>query len=339
MTSISKVSALLLLALAMLLGSAAPARADVFNLGEYSFLPGEEPGLYELVISLPEAVNSDRAVTWPQGCTQVDASRQSQSGRARLAFTIRCDRELRRSDTIVTPWAVDGAAFTTSAMGEQVASQLAATEAGVILPIGATEIAARSLAVVAGDFFTQGFWHILGGWDHLAFVLCLCLLTRGRTLILLVTIFTVGHSLSLALAFFEILSVPVPPVEAVIALSIAFMAREALLATSPGTEDRATRARYMVVVGGFGLLHGLGFATVLGELGVPPDERVPGLIFFNLGVEAGQLAFVLGVLGLGALARRFGQARAFRLAALHGAGIVGAFWLFERVAGFSAAQV
>ena len=326
---------LVLLVLAFLAG---PVRADVFNLGEYSFLPGDEPGLYELIVSLPEAVTNTRAVAWPSGCTQIDASRQSQSGRARLSYVIRCSRDLQRADTITTPWPVDGAAFTTSAMGEQVTAQLPASDAGVVLPIGRTETGARPLPVIAADFFTQGFFHILGGWDHLAFVLCLCLLTRGRTLLWLVTIFTLGHSLSLALAFFEVIHVPVPPVEAVIALSIAFMAREALLAKTEavGREDRRTRARYMVVVGAFGLLHGLGFATALGEAGVPHDERLAGLVFFNLGVEAGQLAFVLVILTLGALARAIGQAQAFRLAALYGAGIIGSFWLFERLAGFAA---
>jgi HupE / UreJ protein len=335
MTSRSRVSTVFLL-LFILLAAIAPARADVFRLGEYSFQPGESAGLYELVVSLPEGVANSRAVIWPQGCTPIDTNRQSQAGRARLSFVVRCNRDLVRTDTITTPWPVDGAAFTSSALGRQVTAQLQPVEAGVVLPIGAVEIANRSLGVVAADFFTQGFWHILGGWDHLAFVLCLCLLTRGRTLLLLVTVFTIGHSLSLALAFFDIVKVPVPPVEAVIALSIAFMAREALLATNPGGEDAATRWRYIVVVASFGLLHGLGFATALGEAGVAHDERVPGLIFFNLGVEAGQLAFVGVVLLLGAVARAIGQGAVFRLAALYGAGTVGSFWLFERVAGFPA---
>ncbi|GGE07203.1 hypothetical protein GCM10011529_12010 [Polymorphobacter glacialis] len=332
---LNRLLAIALLVMAIAFSTAQPARADVFNLGEYSFILGEEPGLYELIVSLPEAVTNASPVIWPAGCTQIDQSRQTQSGRARLSFTIKCDRDLVRADTITTPWAVDGAAFTSSAMGVQAQSQLQATETGVVLPIGVTDVVQRPFTTVAGDFLTQGFWHILGNWDHLAFVLCLCMLTRGRTLVMLVTIFTVGHSLSLALAFFEVVSVPVPPVEAVIALSIAFMAREALLAKNPGHEDRTTRLRYAVVVGAFGLLHGLGFATVLGELGVPDHERVTGLVFFNLGVEAGQLAFVAAVISLAALARTAGQAQPFRLAALYGAGAIGSFWLFERVASFT----
>lgn len=334
MTFLSKVSAAALLVLTVLFAGSTPARADVFNLGEYGFHPGEEPGSYELVVSLPEAVTSSRAVIWPAGCRQTDASRQSQGGRARLSYTIHCDRDLVRDDVITTPWRVDGAAFTTSAIGATATSQVAASEAGVVLPVGATTLTLRPFLTVARDFLGQGFLHILGGWDHLSFVLCLCLLTRGRTLLWLITVFTVGHSLSLALAFFDVVHVPVPPVEAVIALSIAFMAREALL--SDGTDTSATRHRYLIVVGCFGLLHGLGFATALGEVGVPETERLPGLVFFNIGVELGQLTFVTGVLGLFALAKAAGQGTAFRTAALYGAGIIGCFWLIERVTSFPA---
>ena len=176
--------------------------------------------------------------------------------------------------------------------------------------------------------------HIFGGWDHLAFVLCLCLLTRGRSLLLLVTAFTLGHSISLALAFFEVIHVPVPPVEAVIALSIAFMAREALLVRSGAVETVAARRRYMAIVASFGLLHGLGFATALGELGVSPHERVEGLVFFNVGVEIGQLMFVGVVVAIMAAARAIGRAEPVRVTALYGAGALGCFWMIERVTAF-----
>src|SRR5690606_35571779 len=136
------------------------------------------------------------------------------------------------------------------------------------LPMVSGEMSARPLPQIATYYTWQGILHILGGWDHLAFVLCLCLLAQGRFLVLLVTTFTVGHSISLALSFFDVISIPVPPVEAVIALSIAFMAREALLVRRDGAPGDARRRRQLAVVAGFGLLHGLGFATVLRELGV-----------------------------------------------------------------------
>ncbi len=82
----------------------------------------------------------------------------------------------------------------------------------------------RPLAEVSRDYTTMGISHILEGWDHLAFVLCLCMLARGRALLWLVTAFTLGYSVSLALAYLGHLDLPMPPVEAVIALSVAFMA-------------------------------------------------------------------------------------------------------------------
>ncbi|EJL21340.1 HupE / UreJ protein [Novosphingobium sp. AP12] len=195
---------------------------------------------------------------------------------------------------------------------------------------------ARPLPQVASYYTWQGVMHILGGWDHLCFVLCLCLLARGRFLLALVTTFTLGHSLSLGLAFFDVIHVPVPPVEVVIALSIAFMAREALRAQRNGLDQGAeVRRRQIAVVAGFGLLHGLGFATVLHELGVAPGERASGLLFFNAGVELGQLLFVGAVLGVMGIAGAFDRREPVRRAALYFAGLVGCFWAVERVAGFS----
>lgn len=323
------------LLLAAFFALAGTAHADVFNLGEYGFYKGEENGAYQLVVALPESVATDDLVVWPAGCTEVGRDRQSMAGRAQLSFDVRCDRPIARGDTIRTPWAVDGATFTATATGTRVQSALAVRDGAVILPIGEAVIAARPVGEIARDYSWQGILHILGGWDHLAFVLCLCLLTRGRTLLLLVTTFTVGHSISLALAFFDVVHVWQPPVEAVIALSIAFMAREALVARHVGDEDRRTRLRYMAVVASFGLLHGLGFASALSELGVAPSERLAGLVFFNLGVEIGQLLFVGLVTTVMLAASTIGRAPQLRTAALYGAGAIGCFWMIERVVGFS----
>jgi len=326
----------LLASLLLALGVAgSPARADVFNLGEYHFTAGAEPGQYELTASLPETQLDRQQPTWPEGCDQTAASRSTLGGRAQLSYEISCAAPVARGDTIQTPWRVDGATFRSNATGVNVSMALSPDENGVTLPIGENVVRERALIDVAGEFTWQGILHILGGWDHLAFVLCLCLLTRGRTLLILVTTFTIGHSLSLALAFFEVVQVPVPPVEAVIALSIAFMAREALRAKQVGGEDMQTVRRYMVVVSAFGLLHGLGFATVLGELGVAPGERLPGLLFFNLGVEIGQLLFVGFVTGVMWVATRLGRGEPVRLTALYAAGAIGSFWMFERVVGFT----
>jgi len=332
MSSVRRLVAALLLA-ALWLGAGA-AQADVFRAVRFDFVRGAEADVYELTVALPQTAANLAPLAYPAQCRQIGAERQASGRDLLFAFEIRCDGPLKPSDVILVPWSLDGALFSSGLTGSSAAVAVETTEQGAALPIGRTAIVERSLARVAADYLWQGFIHILMGWDHLAFVLCLCLLTRGRTLLLLVTTFTLGHSLSLALAFFEVVKIPVPPVEAVIALSIAFMAREALMRRSGDGETAAQRARYVAVVGAFGLLHGLGFASVLGDLGLVKAERVPGLIFFNLGVEAGQLTFVAVVGAVMWIAGRIRCAEPMRVGALHAAGVVGAFWVFERVAGF-----
>lgn len=315
-----------------------PAAADIFRVGDYRFFPGEERGTYELSVSVPENSASSAPVIWPKGCTERSRDTQIGGGTARIAFAIACDRPLGSGDIVRTPWSVDGGTFQSSATGATITRALQPDGDTVTLPIGEGTPQTRALPEIATDYTWQGILHILGGWDHLAFVLCLCLLVRGRALLALVTTFTIGHSLSLALAFFEIVRVPVPPVEAVIALSIAFMAREAIRAGQPtGAIDRGTLRRYVAVVAAFGLLHGLGFATVLRELGVAPGERASALLFFNAGVEIGQLLFVGFVTLVMAIATMAGRAAPLRTAALYGAGVIGCFWMIERIAGFTGA--
>lgn len=330
----SSLKRLVLAVLALWLAAGA-AQADIFRAIRFSFAPGEEPGVYELSVGLPQTAANLPPLKYPAHCREIGVDRRVADGQLLLAFEMQCDGPLKPSDTIVVPWTLDGALFSSGLTGSSAAMAVETTEDGAELPVGRTAIVERGLGEVAGDYLWQGFIHILMGWDHLAFVLCLCLLTRGRTLLLLVTTFTVGHSLSLALAFFGVVKIPVPPVEAVIALSIAFMAREALVRDPAVEETRAMRGRYMAVVGGFGLLHGLGFASVLGDLGLVQSERVPGLIFFNLGVEVGQLVFVAVVTAVMWSAARVRLAQPARVAALYGAGVLGCFWVFERVIGFT----
>ena len=146
-------------------------------------------------------------------------------------------------------------------------------------------------------YFTLGVEHILLGIDHLLFVLGLMLLVAGRWLLFkTITAFTVGHSVSLALATLGAVSVPGAPLNAAIALSIVFLAAE-IVRHQRG--ERHLTARYpWIVAGAFGLLHGLGFATALTALGLPASAVPLALLFFNLGVEAGQLLFIGLVLAM-----------------------------------------
>ncbi|MBO9446306.1 HupE/UreJ family protein [Ruegeria sp. R14_0] len=192
---------------------------------------------------------------------------------------------------------------------------------------------------VLGSYFQLGFEHILEGWDHLLFVFALFVLVRDPwRLVGAVTAFTVAHSITLALATLGVLHVPGPPVEAVIALSIVFLALE-ILNHKDGTLRLSEKYPWIVCFC-FGLLHGLGFAGALAEIGVPSDDLFAALLAFNLGVEAGQLLFI-GALSAVILAWRFvlpTVSKAIAPAVIpvtgYAIGCVSMYWLVERVSGF-----
>jgi hydrogenase/urease accessory protein HupE len=188
---------------------------------------------------------------------------------------------------------------------------------------------------VAGAYLGLGIEHILTGIDHLLFVLALLILTSGTwRLLKTVTAFTVAHSITLGLATLGIVHVPSKPVEAVIALSIVFVAAEILRARR-GQEGLAARMPWVVAFT-FGLLHGFGFAGALSEVGLPAGQIPVALLFFNLGVEAGQLLFIAAVLTLIAGARRIRTAwpRWVELAPPYAIGSVAMFWVIQRVVAF-----
>jgi len=188
---------------------------------------------------------------------------------------------------------------------------------------------------VARDYTLLGVDHILSGFDHLTFVLALLLIVSGaRRLLITVTAFTLAHSITLAAATLGVLWVPGPPVEAVIALSILFLANE-LIKVNRG-EASLTARNPWVVAFAFGLLHGFGFAGALGEIGLPQNEVPLALLMFNVGVEIGQLLFVAVVLvGLLLVKRLHDNWPVWlRQVPAYGIGGISAFWLIERVVGF-----
>jgi hypothetical protein len=319
-------------AIALLL-LAGPATADVFRSGELRLQAGEAPGTFELVANLPGGTARDTTIEWPPVCRQTDLRVQALGdGRTLLHYRAACDRAPGLRDHIRTPWKVDAARLDHGLTGTPSSATLTPSANGLDIPFRTVGGADRSWTELAPEMLWQGMLHIWLGWDHLAFVLCLCMLARGLKLLALVTAFTLGHSLSLGLAFFEVVSIPVAPTEALIALSIVLVAREGLLArTASQKSGSVSRAALVVVV--FGLVHGLGFASALGELGISAGERWPALLFFNLGVEIGQVVFVAALLAIG-IALRPTVAATARTAALYGAGIIGSFWLVERVAGY-----
>lgn len=213
---------------------------------------------------------------------------------------------------------------------------------------------------VAKTYLVLGVGHILGGVDHLLFVLALLLLVRGwRRVVATVTAFTVAHSLTLAAATLGFVQVPQKPVEAVIALSIVFVAAEILRlrdrADATGGHIRVGASRAFVpsvsarwpwiIAFTFGLLHGFGFAGALSEVGLPQNAIPVALLFFNIGVELGQLLFIAAVFAVvastrGAMRRsgfafdRSRPADLLRLVPPYAIGSVAMFWVIQRVAAF-----
>jgi len=183
----------------------------------------------------------------------------------------------------------------------------------------------------AGGYFRLGVEHILFGIDHLLFVLALVLIVRGVGLLVkTITAFTVAHSITLGLATLGYVHVPSAPVEAMIALSIVFVAAE-ILRSRRGGHGLTERAPWLVA-GTFGLLHGFGFAGALSQVGLPAHDIPLALLFFNVGVEVGQLAFVAGALGVIAMLRRIRLPDWAPILPPYAIGSVAMFWVIQRTA-------
>ncbi len=180
-----------------------------------------------------------------------------------------------------------------------------------------------------------GFEHILEGWDHLLFLFALMLLIKDlRKLVIAVTAFTVAHSVTLFASTMQLIFISAQFVESIIALSIVFLAYEVV--KSQPDKPSLTQQFPWLVTFSFGLLHGFGFAGALQEIGIPPEEVPLTLLAFNLGVEAGQITFLLVVYGMIRLLqqvnmRALNQQRWLIPSCAYLIGTLSSYWLIERV--------
>lgn len=191
-------------------------------------------------------------------------------------------------------------------------------------------------ASVVRQYIQAGVVHILVGMDHLLFVLCLMVIAVNvKRLVLTVTGFTIAHSITLSLATLNIVEVRTELVETLIALSILLLAVEIINQRRSPSHDSFTWRHPVSVSSGFGLLHGLGFAVVLQDLGLPETMKIQALLFFNVGVEIGQLLFIVAILGMYYGATQLSPyiaAQRQRLIDLgiYSIGCCSAFWLLSR---------
>lgn len=209
-----------------------------------------------------------------------------------------------------------------------------AIQAARLTPVSPSTIIATKpeRSHVARTYFLTGVEHILTGYDHLLFVLSLVLLLNGAWRIAAtVTAFTIAHSLTLVATTLKLVSLPRAPVEAVIALSIIFLAVE-IIKRDPDRPRLSERIPWVVAFL-FGLLHGFGFAGALAEIGLPEGEVPTALLTFNLGVEAGQLIIVTAALAVLFILHRFAYSllRPAQMLAAYAIGITASAWLIERI--------
>lgn len=236
----------------------------------------------------------------PKQCVETAAPIRSFEGSAYLERrVVDCTGGLRNGEIVV-----DGLKATLTEALVRIEYQNGGTEVGRLMPDAPsfTAAGAQTSLEVAQTYLLLGVEHIMLGFDHLIFVLALMLLIHDRLMLFkTITAFTVAHSITLAGASLGYFSLPQKPVEATIALSIAFVASE-LLKARPN-EIRLSEACPWVIAFAFGLLHGFGFSGALKEIGLPQSDVPLSLLTFNLGVEAGQILFVTAALALAWAAR------------------------------------
>ncbi len=253
-----------------------------------------------------------------------------------LQFAITCrGRALTVADVIILPWEQSAVVLDMDIDGHQ--KQQLFVSQGQAITLAMSEVLQENSdwIHIAGAYLGMGFDHILAGIDHLLFVFGMMLLLRkpGK-IIKAVTAFTIAHSITLGLAFFQVITLPSAPVEACIALSIAVLAYE-IIRQERGQSGLTVRYPWLVC-GAFGLLHGLGFAGALSESGVPQQAMLIALLFFNLGVELGQLlvifALLLAARGIPELLNRSGNpiATAWRIPLASVLGGIATFWTLDR---------
>ncbi len=314
------------IALAIVMGACVAQAHEVRP--AYLELTEIEPSTFNVLWKQP--VLSDRRLPleprFPQSCAVTERSPSEHTGDA-LIDQIRLVCALRSGEI-----RIDGLAQTLTDVLLRL-RYLDGDDLTVVLRPDSPAFELASDAPGVAAYLWLGVEHLVFGIDHVLFVLALLLLIRAfKPLVLTITAFTIAHSITLALTVLGIVSLPSLPVEACIALSILFVARE-IVVDNPNT---LARRKPWLIAFLFGLLHGFGFAGALADIGLPQDALAWALLLFNLGIELGQLAVIAGAFLLVNIASRllpdFQHIARARSAVSWSLGIVAGMWFIERLA-------
>jgi hypothetical protein len=331
---VTRLLALRVALLAAVLGCPTWAAADVYR-PAYLELSQRDGETYDVVWRVPAAGDRRLAIRvhFPEGTTEVSPPRATMDASAITErWTIRREGGLGGGEIRIA-----GLPAGITDVLARVERLDGTTQVERLVPARPHFVVegAQDRASVSLTYLRLGFQHILEGIDHLLFVAALMLIVGNvRRLIGTITAFTLAHSLTLAAATLGVVTVAQAPVEAAIALSIVFVAAEIVhgLQGRPGLTARAP----WVVAFGFGLLHGLGFAGALSEVGLPEQAIPLALLFFNVGVELGQLVFVAVVWTAVVAIRRIEAEVPAWAPALpaYAIGTIAMFWVIERTLAF-----
>jgi hydrogenase/urease accessory protein HupE len=285
--------------------------------------PNQEYRLSIADQQVPPLFNIERVL--PERCVGLDPGRYS--------YRFSCQPQLNSEDRLNFPWGFEGLVMVVKWQdGKSYSGFFPGDGSQIEVPLSGLQAGAASAMSLARNYLELGIEHILFGLDHLLFVLGLLLLQqKSRTLILTVTAFTVSHSITLALAALGVFPVPGPPIEALIALSILFLAREVILGKRG--QYSLVHAKPWLIAFTFGLIHGFGFAGALGELGLANSDIPLALLSFNIGVEIGQIGFILFVLTLlrGLRSALNNKVTTLEIMAAYSIGGIALFWFIERL--------
>jgi hydrogenase/urease accessory protein HupE len=278
----------------LLIAALLPALAQAHDARPLSVIINEQTEhVYRVNLVVPPTVTSENQpqIIWPAGCESHGHSSATTIESSSHKSLVTCTNGLENS-AIRVKYALFNPSLATFIR----MLPLDGVPRTAVLPPQTLEWvvpATLSRLHVARDYALLGIGHIWKGVDHLLFVVGLLLLAgTGRRIVLAITGFSMAHSITLSLSALGFVHIPVPPTEAAIALSILFLATE--IARGP---SNTLAWRYPLLVStSFGLLHGLGFAAALGEIGLPPIEIPTALLFFSIGVELGQFVFILPII-------------------------------------------
>ncbi len=260
---------------------------------------------------------------FPEDCEQSIARQEISSGTVRETFTLNC--ALKSGDI-----RFDGLERTLTDIFTEITYLEGGPVSGLIKPANPILTLGHDQSVPLSHYLMIGVDHILRGWDHLLFVICLTMMVSRRQIIGVATSFTLAHSLTLGLAVFGVITLPIRPIEILIAASIVLMAVE-IMRKFKGQTSLALRRPYLLSFL-IGLIHGCGFASALGDIGLPKDTELLALLLFNFGVELGQICVVALMLILFWGLERFKREslRPAQITLTYASAAMAMFWFFDR---------